>query len=119
MSFIEIVKGQVSEMMGGTNAPSGLVGSLMNLVNSQPGGLSGLVQQFESSGLKDTVASWVSTGPNHPITGEQIQQVLGNQKLQELAAQHGLNLQDISSHVAQFLPQLVDKLTPNGAIPKV
>jgi uncharacterized protein YidB (DUF937 family) len=118
MSFLDQVVGELSGKMSGTNAPPGLVGSLMNMVNSRPGGLAGLVQQFENSGMKETVATWVGTGPNKPISAEQIQQVLGNQKLQELAAQHGLNLQEISSHVAQILPQLVDKLTPNGTIPK-
>jgi uncharacterized protein YidB (DUF937 family) len=89
------------------------------MVNSgQPGGLAGLVQTFKDKGLGDTVASWVSTGQNLPISAQQIQQVLGNQQLQELAAQHGINVEQVSSQLAQILPVVVDKLTPNGAIPQ-
>ena len=120
MSFLEGILGQVSGMLGGTStAPSGLIGSVLNMVNtSQPGGLTGLVQQFKDKGLGETVQSWVSTGPNQPITAQQIQQVLGNQQLQQLAAQHGINVQEVSQHLAQILPAVVDKLTPNGTIPQ-
>ena len=118
MSFLDNVVGQVSGMLGSnTNAPAGLVGSVMNLINNQPGGLAGLVQQFKDKGLGQAVPSWVSTGPNAAITGQQIQQVLGNQQLQQLASQHGIDLNDISNHLAQILPALVDKLTPNGTLP--
>lgn len=119
MNFLDSVVGQVTGMLGGnTNPPSGLVGSVMNLVNNnQNGGLAGLVQQFKDKGFGDVVSSWVGTGPNKAITGEQIQQVLGNQQLQQLAAQHGINLNDVSNHLAQILPALVDKLTPNGTLP--
>jgi uncharacterized protein YidB (DUF937 family) len=118
MNFLEGVVGQVSSLLGpNSNAPSGLVGSVMNLVNSQPGGLAGLVQQFKDKGLGEAASSWVGTGPNLAITGQQIQQVLGNQQLQQLASQHGIDLNDVSNHLAQILPSLVDKLTPNGTLP--
>jgi uncharacterized protein YidB (DUF937 family) len=118
--LLQGILGQVSEASGGTSgAPSGLAASVLNMVNTgQSGGLAGLVQMFKDKGLGATVASWVSTDQNLPVSAQQIQEVLGNQRLQELAAQHGINVEQVSSHLAQILPVIVDKLTPNGAMPQ-
>jgi len=57
----------------------------LNLIQSKPGGLSGLVQQLQNAGLGHIVQSWVSTGPNQPITAAQLQQALGSDKVKEIA----------------------------------
>jgi uncharacterized protein YidB (DUF937 family) len=120
VGFLQDILGQVSQAVGGTSgAPPDLAASVLNMVDAgQEGGLAGLVQKFKDQGLGDIVASWVSTGQNLPVSAQQIQQVLGNQRLQELAAQHGINVEQVSSHLAQILPVIVDKLTPNGAVPQ-
>jgi uncharacterized protein YidB (DUF937 family) len=81
------------------------------------GGLTGLVNMFNQKGLGDVVSSWVSTGKNLPISPEQIQGVLGSAQVQALAAKAGINPQMASAAIAQILPQIVDKATPNGQIP--
>ena len=86
--------------------------------NSQPGGLSGLLQQFHDKGLGGLVSSWVSTGQNLPISADQIQHVLGSEQVKELAARAGISPDSVSSHLSQLLPVLVDKLTPNGQVPQ-
>jgi uncharacterized protein YidB (DUF937 family) len=106
-----------SSVSGPSGQQSGLAGSVINMLTSNQGGLSNLIQTMEQKGLGSVAQSWVGTGPNHAITAEQIQGILGNQQLQQLAAQHGLNLQEVSSHLAQILPVVVDKLTPNGQLP--
>ncbi len=78
--------------------------------------LMGLVQQFEQAGLGQIIGSWVSTGQNQPITAQQVQQGLGEQQVQQLAQSAGLSPDQASSQLAQMLPNLVDKLTPSGAI---
>ncbi len=81
------------------------------------GGLAGLVQNFKDKGLGEAVASWVGTGANLPISAAQIQQVLGNQQIQQLAAEVGISPDMVTSHLAQLLPEVIDKLTPSGAVP--
>ncbi len=81
------------------------------------GGLAGLVNMFNQKGLGDVVSSWVSTGKNLPISPDQIQAVLGSSQVQALAAKAGINPQTASAAIAQILPQLVDKATPNGQLP--
>ena len=82
------------------------------------GGLGNLIQNFQQNGLGDIVNSWVSTGENRSISPEQIQQGLGSDTLQRLAAQAGLSPQSAGSQLANLLPNLVDKLTPGGEIPE-
>ena len=89
----------------------------MQMINNQPGGLSGLVQQFHDKGLGGLVSSWVSTGQNLPISADQIQHVLGSDQVKELAAKAGISPDAAGSHLAQLLPMLIDKLTPNGQVP--
>jgi uncharacterized protein YidB (DUF937 family) len=80
-------------------------------------GLGGLVDMFNQKGLGDVVGSWVSTGKNLPVSADQIQAVLGSSQIQALAAKAGIDPQMASAAIAQILPNLVDKATPNGQLP--
>ena len=100
----------------------GLVGGEMaTVVNSlieKHGGVQGIVSQLQQRGLGETVKSWVGTGANQPITGDQLHQALNQAVIAELAAKAGLNPQELAQKLAQILPQAIDKLTPGGVIPK-
>ena len=89
------------------------VGSLVN----QAGGVSGLATQFEQKGLGGLIAGWISTGPNPAITGEQLVQVLGQDKVAAIAAKAGLSEAQVTAGISQLLPLVVDHLTPNGTVP--
>jgi len=117
MSFLEDMAGkEISSMLASSSNP--LASSVMQMINSQPGGLSGLVQQFHDKGMSAVVTSWVGTGQNLPISAEQLQSVLGSEQVKELAAKAGISPDAVSSHLAQLLPLVVDKLTPNGQVPQ-
>ena len=81
------------------------------------GGLCALLQQLQQGGLGDAAQSWVSTGPNLPVSADQLQSALGADRIDALAQQVGLPAGDLSSQLAQFLPQVVDQLTPGGQLP--
>jgi uncharacterized protein YidB (DUF937 family) len=99
----------------------GLVGgemaTLVNQLIERHGGVQGIIMQMEQQGLGPTVKSWVGSGPNQPISPTQVHQAFGPQILSELAAKTGLNPQDLAAKLSQVLPQVVDKLTPNGQVP--
>ncbi|MBT9519438.1 MAG: DUF937 domain-containing protein [Dechloromonas sp.] len=117
MGLFDSVVGALAGGQSGGNSP--LLNVVMQLINNpQTGGLGGLVQSFQQGGLGTIVNSWVSTGQNLPISAEQIQAVLGGGKLQEIAAQLGVSTEQASGGLADLLPQLVDKLTPNGQVPE-
>ena len=108
--------GMFDGLVGGI-VGAGMV-SVVNGILEQHGGLQGVVNEFEKNGLGATVKSWVSTGPNQPISPDEVHKALGPDLLQQLAAKSGLSVQDIAQRLSQVLPEAVDKLTPNGAIPK-
>src|SRR5271169_917541 len=100
----------------------GVVGAEMaTVVNGlieKHGGVQGIIAQLEQQGLGGTVRSWVGTGPNQPITAEQIHQALGSDTVQQLAAKVGLSPQDLAAKLSAILPQAIDKLTPGGMVAK-
>src|SRR5262249_55151948 len=82
----------------------------------QSGGLGGLLQQLQSSGLGAQADSWVGTGANMAVSGDEFHQALGPQ-LGNIASQLGMSQGQASSAMAQILPELINQLTPNGRIP--
>jgi uncharacterized protein YidB (DUF937 family) len=100
----------------------GIVGagmvSVVNDILEKHGGVQGVVGEFEKNGLGATVKSWVGTGPNQPISPDEVHKVLGPELLQQLSEKSGLSVQDLAQKLSHVLPQAVDKLTPDGAVPK-
>lgn len=109
--------GMLDGVLGGI-VGAGMV-SVVNNILEEHGGLQGVVSEFERNGLGPTVRSWVSTGPNQPISPDDLHRVLGSDLLQQLAAKSGFSVEELTQKLSQVLPKAVDGLTPNGAVPKV
>jgi uncharacterized protein YidB (DUF937 family) len=80
-------------------------------------GLAGVIQAFAKKGLGDMVSSWISTGPNPPVTANQVTDVLGSDLLREFAAKAGVPQQEAGGLLASLLPAVIDQLTPQGEEP--
>jgi len=118
-SVIGALGAQNQPQAGGGSAD--LLKVIVGMLGSQGGGLgglAGLVQKFEQAGLGHVANSWVGTGANHPVSPDQLGGVLGGDAVAGLARQLGLNPQDALGQLSQMLPQVVDKLTPQGRIPQ-
>jgi uncharacterized protein YidB (DUF937 family) len=83
---------------------------------NQNGGLSGILDKFKEGGLAEQAASWVGKGENLPISAEQISSVLGNGAIADVAAKFGISPETLSAQIAQHLPTVIDKMTPNGTV---
>jgi len=120
MGLLDQLVGAVGRMSGqSTGTDNSLLNSVLQLVNNpQTGGLPGLVQSMKDGGLAHVVNSWISRGQNLPISAEQIQSVLGSEQIKSLAGKLGLSTDQVSSQLAGLLPQVIDKLTPNGTLPQ-
>lgn len=81
------------------------------------GGLEGLIRRFQEHGLGDVVASWIGTGPNRPITPEELERLLDPDELRELSRRAGVAMSRLPEALATVLPTLVDRLTPDGELP--
>jgi uncharacterized protein YidB (DUF937 family) len=114
--FDDLESKAVNSMLGGSSNP--LATGLLQMINNQPGGLSGLLQSFHDKGLGSLASSWVGTGQNLPITADQIQHVLGSDQVKQMAAKAGISPDAAGAALSQLLPTLVDKLTANGEMPQ-
>lgn len=116
MGLLDSVK---SVLGGGSGSKQpDLMSTVLNLVGGQSGGLDGFVKQFAAKGLGDVAQSWVSSGKNLPISPTQLQSVLGSDVVKGLASKLGMDSSAITSQLSNLLPQVVDKLTPEGKIPE-
>src|SRR5262245_20294465 len=111
----EAIVGLFDGLLGGS-VGAGMVSVVSGIIEKH-GGLQGVVNEFEQKGLGVTVKSWVSTGPNQPISPDEVHKVLGPDLLQQLSQKSGLSVDDLAQKLSQVLPQAVDKLTPDGSIP--
>jgi len=81
------------------------------------GGLGDLIGRFQQGGLGHLVDSWVGTGENLPISADQLHSVLGSDTVAQIAGQLGLSHADTADQLSRLLPQVLDRLTPDGNVP--
>ena len=108
----------IGDNQGGQAASGGQSALLQSLAGLLAGGgLDGLVKSFQQKGLGDIIGSWVSTGPNLPVSPDQVSNALGPDRLGQIARQTGIDPGAISGQLAKMLPGVVDQLTPSGQLP--
>jgi len=90
----------------------------LHLIQGLDNGLDGLVQKFERAGLKEQAQSWVAKGKNLPVTAAQLKAALGPE-LEAIARKADMTVDAAAAKIAAVMPEIVDKLTPDGVAPKV
>ena len=113
MGMLDGLVGSVLGKVMGDKA--GMAQVAMEMFNSN-GGVGGLMEKFKAGGLGDAAASWVGTGENIAVSPDQISSVLGEGAIADMAAKFGLTPEVLSAQIAEHLPTVVDKLTPNGEV---
>jgi uncharacterized protein YidB (DUF937 family) len=112
--------GIFDDVMGGLAAKdaqhAALYQEVGKLVDEQ-GGVQGLATNFQQKGLGGVISGWISTGPNPPMSADQVTQVIGDAKVQQIAAKAGLSEDEVKAGISKLLPLVVDHLTPNGTAP--
>jgi len=116
MGLLEQLLGSLTGRPSNSQQGNALLDLATAFIQSHPGGLAGLLQQFTAAGLGREAGSWVSTGQNLPISGEQLTQVLGPSNVRSLSEQFNVSPDSASTGLASLLPALIDHLTPKGQI---
>lgn len=118
-----LLDGLLGGLMGGTSG-SGTAAQQQNpllqialQLLQQNGGLQGMLSKFQQAGYGAQADSWVSTGENMPVSAEALQQVLGQGQLAQIAQQLGVSRGEAAGGLASLLPQMVDRMTPQGQVP--
>ena len=81
------------------------------------GGLGGLLEQLQRTGFGEQADSWVSRGANKPISPDAMTQVFGDEGLQQISRQAGISEDEASRGLSELLPEVVDRVTPDGDVP--
>lgn len=102
--------------LGGQNGEQGGLAAISKLFDGD--GAQGILAKLQASGLDKQVMSWVGHGQNQPVTGDDIKNAVDPQQLSQVAQQSGMSQDEVADHVAQALPEAVDKATPTGAVPQ-
>ena len=110
-SILSAVSGK-GDTAGGGNQLLGILSGLL----TQSGGLQGLATKFSQSGQGDAFSSWVGMGENQPVSNNQIQEALGSDQIRAIATKMGVDPNLASNFLAEYLPKIIDKLTPTGKI---
>lgn len=120
MSLLDKVVSAASGLFGlHGEAKDSLLAAILQLVNNpQTGGIQGLIQSFDKAGLGDIIQSWITQGKNLPISATQIESVFGHEPIRNFAGRLGITTDQASGQLAEYLPQVIDKLTPNGKLPE-
>jgi uncharacterized protein YidB (DUF937 family) len=111
--------GQNAGTVGGllTDAFRGLLGgSAAGGVMS--GGLNDLIKQLQKRGFGDTADSWVGQGPNKTIAPGDLAKALGPDQMEAMMQHSGLSREELLDGLSKHLPEIVDRLTPEGQIPR-
>jgi uncharacterized protein YidB (DUF937 family) len=97
-----------------------LLKSLLGQFTGGQGGqanLQGLVDQFNKAGMGDQVNSWLSGGPNQPVSPQQLQQALGTGAIDQAAAKAGIPPEQAAKDLSNVLPEIVNAASPQGTLP--
>ena len=120
MGLFEQVSSALSGLTGKSKESGGatavLLPQLMSML-SQPGTLDKVMAGFQSAGLGNVLQSWIGTGQNLPISADQVRSVLGDGMIGDLAKRSGISEAETSQALTGLLPQVIDKLTPDGTVP--
>ncbi len=111
-SLLKMTAGATKDTKTNQNAVTSIMDILIN--NKQRGGLDGLVGKLTQAGLGNVVDSWISTGKNQSIKSGQLSKALGSDVISQIASKLGVSNSSASGLLARLLPQIIDKLTPDG-----
>ena len=115
MGLLDSILGAASGKSDATGDANPLIGMVSSLL-AQNGGLQGLANKFAQSGHENAFQSWVGMGENQPISGNQVQHAIGSEQINAIATRMGVDPAVASTFLAEYLPKIVDKLTPAGKV---
>jgi uncharacterized protein YidB (DUF937 family) len=96
-------------------------GQLLQMVLTmlqQNGGIEGLLAKMQQAGYGGQAQSWIGTGQNQPVPPDALSQIFGQGQLADIARQLGMSREDAAGGLARTLPDVVDRMTPEGRIPE-
>ena len=115
MDIMNLASGLIANKLGVdqdtiSGAMNGLIG------DGDQFDLGSLVSNLQSGDLADIAASWLGDGENASISTDQIQNLMGSDKISAAAAQLGTSEGSLLETLQEALPQLVDQSSSGGSL---
>lgn len=119
MGMFDDITGKAQELLGQTGGKTGIMKGIMEMLSDKGGGgLGGIIQSFQQKGMGNIISSWIGTGRNEPITPDQVKDGLGQERVEQVAQHAGVSSDEAAAQLSEHLPNVVDKLTPEGKVPE-
>ena len=115
MGLFSSIAGSVAAKMGGEQ---GRMFQVALEIIERNGGAPGVLQKFRDAGMAEEVDSWLATGENLPLAPSQIEAALGTPVLTDIAQKFHMSLDEVAQTLANYLPKVVDRLSPDGKVPQ-
>ena len=113
IALMPVVLGMLANRGSGGRAPT-----QRNYAPGAGGGIGGLLEQLQRSGFAEQADSWVGRGANKPISPDAMTQIFGRDGLEQISRQAGISEDEASQGLSQLLPEVVDRMTPEGEVPE-
>lgn len=108
--------GNLGGMLGNLIEQHGGPEAIVRQALQQAGGVQGIVGKLQQAGYGDAVQSWLGAGPNQPVTAEGMAQAIGHGRIGDMAAQYGMQPDQLSGLLAKVLPGVIDRISPDGTL---
>ena len=76
--------------------------------------LGSIISKVTDGDFGELIQSWIGQGENAPIDPDRVSDLLGDEKVSAFADQLGINLDSAKQALADALPHIVDRATPEG-----
>lgn len=106
----------IFDKLGGEQGEQGAIAAISQLFGAKD--LQGIVATMQSNGMGRQVHSWIGNGQNLPVSAADIKKMVDPQQLAKAAQQQGVSPEQLCEQIAQVLPEIVDKATPSGQVPR-
>lgn len=117
--FGQILQGVLGggQQQGQASVLNTILQQVLSVREGDQQGIPAIIAKFQNAGLGNHVQSWIGTGPNAPVSPQQVGSVFSMQQIMEWAQQFGITPEVLQNLLAQGLPQVIDHLTPQGQVP--
>ncbi|MGK7912465.1 MAG: YidB family protein [Synechococcus sp.] len=105
------------ELLGDKLGENSTVMQALSSITGEGGfNLSGLANKLKDGGLGEQLTSWLGDGENAPVSGDEITNALGADKVSAIASKLGIDSSAAADKLSNLLPNLLDKASSGGQL---
>lgn len=82
------------------------------------GGIGAVLKRFQQQGYGKQAQSWLAIGDNEELDEHAVEEVVGRRDLADMAQRLGVPETEVKQAFAEIMPQMVDRLSPQGDLPQ-